>query len=86
MPTDCLYAAHLWIGGQFLRAYVERYNNPPVHNLITFGSQHMGVSDIPPCRPGDFLCAIARRAVKGSVYSHWAQTNLVQVRSVSIYS
>lgn len=29
-------------GGQFLRAYVERYNNPPVHNLITFGSQHMG--------------------------------------------
>lgn len=29
-------------GGQFLRAYVERYNTPPVHNLITFGSQHMG--------------------------------------------
>ena len=28
--------------GQFLRAYVERYNTPPVHNLITFGSQHMG--------------------------------------------
>ena len=28
--------------GQFLRAYVERYNIPPVHNLITFGSQHMG--------------------------------------------
>ena len=29
-------------GGQFLRAYVERYNSPPIHNLITFGSQHMG--------------------------------------------
>ncbi|GAW10666.1 palmitoyl-protein thioesterase [Lentinula edodes] len=29
-------------GGQFLRAYVERYNSPPVHNLLTFGSQHMG--------------------------------------------
>lgn len=29
--------------GQFLRAYVERYNSPPVHNLITFGSQHMGM-------------------------------------------
>lgn len=28
--------------GQFLRAYVERYNSPPVHNLITFGAQHMG--------------------------------------------
>ena len=30
-------------GGQFLRAFVERYNSPPVHNLITFGSQHMGM-------------------------------------------
>jgi len=30
-------------GGQFLRAYVERYNTPPVHNLVTFGSQHMGM-------------------------------------------
>jgi palmitoyl-protein thioesterase len=29
--------------GQFLRTYVERYNMPPVHNLITFGSQHMGI-------------------------------------------
>lgn len=30
--------------GQFLRAYVERHSNPPVHNLITFGAQHMGSS------------------------------------------
>ncbi|KAJ3518127.1 hypothetical protein NLJ89_g44 [Agrocybe chaxingu] len=42
-------------GGQFLRAYVERYNYPPVNNLITFGSQHMGISDIPAC--GRFLQA-----------------------------
>jgi palmitoyl-protein thioesterase len=67
-------------GGQFLRAYVERYNSPPVHNLITWGSQHFGVSDIPPCRPGDLLCEITRRAVKGSVYSSWAQNNLVQAQ------
>lgn len=66
-------------GGQFLRAYVERYNVPPVHNLITFGSQHMGISDIPLCRPYDFLCQIARRAAKGAVYGKWAQENLVQV-------
>ena len=39
----------------------------------------MGVSDVPPCRPGDFLCEIARRAAKGGVYSKWAQDNLVQV-------
>ena len=38
----------------------------------------MGVSDIPSCRPYDFLCQVARRAVKGAVYSEWAQNNLVQ--------
>ncbi|CAK5281414.1 unnamed protein product [Mycena citricolor] len=67
-------------GGQFLRAYIERYNQPPVNNLITFGSQHMGVSDIAACSPRDFLCQIARRAVKGAVYGTWAQNNLVQAQ------
>jgi len=67
-------------GGQFLRAYVERYNTPPIHNLITFGSQHMGISDIPACRPWDLVCEAARRAARSSVYSHWAQTNIVQAQ------
>jgi hypothetical protein len=44
----------------------------------------MGVSDIAPCRPYDFLCQVARRAAKGAVYSEWAQENLVQVRRVLI--
>jgi palmitoyl-protein thioesterase len=69
-----------YLGGQFLRAYLERYNSPPVNNLITFGSQHMGISDIPPCRSYDLLCQVARRAAKTAVYSDWAQENLVQVR------
>jgi len=64
-------------GGQFLRAYVERYNHPSVNNLITFGSQHMGVSDIPPCRKYDFICQMARSAAKSAVYSNWAQKNIV---------
>ncbi|KAH9858545.1 alpha/beta-hydrolase [Lenzites betulinus] len=67
-------------GGQFLRAYVERYNSPPIHNLITFGSQHMGVSDLPVCRPWDVLCQLARRAARGGVYTEWAQENLVQAQ------
>ncbi|KAF8995424.1 palmitoyl-protein thioesterase [Cyathus striatus] len=67
-------------GGQFLRAYVERFNSPPVHNLITFGSQHMGISDIPLCRPRDFICQAARRVAKSAVYSAWAQNNLVQAQ------
>ncbi|KAI0301042.1 palmitoyl-protein thioesterase [Multifurca ochricompacta] len=67
-------------GGQFLRAYVERYNDPPIHNLITFGSQHMGVSDIPPCKPYDLLCQLAKKAARAGVYSEWAQQNLVQAQ------
>ncbi|KAH8108094.1 alpha/beta-hydrolase [Cristinia sonorae] len=67
-------------GGQFLRAYVERYNSPPVNNLITFGSQHMGVSDLPLCRPWDVGCQLARRAARGGVYTEWAQKNLVQAQ------
>ncbi|KAL0579738.1 hypothetical protein V5O48_002232 [Marasmius crinis-equi] len=67
-------------GGQFFRAYVERYNHPPVRNLVTFGSQHMGVSDIGVCKPFDILCQVARRAAKAGVYTKWAQENLVQAQ------
>ncbi|KAG8853466.1 hypothetical protein FRB91_004858 [Serendipita sp. 411] len=67
-------------GGQFLRAYVERYNNPPVRNLITFGSQHMGISDLPGCKPTDFLCRAAKNAAGAGVYTEWAQHHLVQAQ------
>ncbi|PPQ89525.1 hypothetical protein CVT25_012197 [Psilocybe cyanescens] len=67
-------------GGQFLRAYVERYNLPPVNNLITFGSQHMGISDIPACNRYDLLCQIARRTIRQAVYGDWAQENLIQAQ------
>lgn len=67
-------------GGQFLRAYVERYNNPPVHNLITFGSQHMGVSDLPVCGTWDLPCRAARSVARGAVYSPWVQDNIIMVR------
>ena len=67
------------IGGQFLRAYNEFYNNPPINNLVTFGSQHMGIADLPGCKPGDVLCALARNAARIGVYSAWAQTHLIQV-------
>lgn len=36
-------------GGQLMRAYVERCNTPRVKQLITFGGQHMGISDVPGC-------------------------------------
>lgn len=67
-------------GGQFLRAYVERHNAPPVHNLITFGAQHMGIADIPLCRPFDVVCALARRAALRGAYTDFAQRQLVQAQ------
>lgn len=67
-------------GGQFLRAYVERYNQPRMHNLVTFGSQHMGISDVPACRPLDIACRVARDQVKRGVYRAWPQEHLIQVR------
>ncbi|CAE6370030.1 unnamed protein product [Rhizoctonia solani] len=67
-------------GGQFLRAYVERYNNPPVRSLLTFGSQHMGISDLPGCRAGDFLCWLARNTALRGMYTNYAQTHLIQAQ------
>ncbi|KAG0229808.1 hypothetical protein BGW42_001334 [Actinomortierella wolfii] len=67
-------------GGQFLRAYVERCNDPPVHNLITFGSQHSGVSDIPGCLDNDATCRLMRSLVKAGVYSSYVQNRVVQAQ------
>lgn len=64
-------------GGQFMRAYVQRCNQPHVRNLVTFGSQHMGISDFPACKPGDLLCRLAEGALRGGIYSHYAQNNIV---------
>lgn len=64
-------------GGQFLRGYVERCNTPAVRNLVTFGSQHQGISDLPACKPGDLFCRLAEGALRGGIYSNYAQSNLV---------
>jgi len=50
-----------------------------MHNLITFGAQHMGVSNSPPCKPFDILCRLVLNGLKQGVYSEWAQNNIIQV-------
>jgi len=48
-------------GGQFLRGLVERYNDPPVRNLISIGGQHQGVFGFPDCDPEKWdLCETIR--------------------------
>ncbi|KAI9480433.1 MAG: palmitoyl-protein thioesterase 1-like protein [Benjaminiella poitrasii] len=68
-------------GGLFLRAYVERCNQPKVHRLITFGSPHAGVSDIPNCmNPNDFTCKWMRTLVQQGVYTSYIQNRVIQAQ------
>ncbi|KAI7877051.1 palmitoyl protein thioesterase [Lichtheimia hyalospora FSU 10163] len=68
-------------GGLFLRAYVERCNRPPVHRLITFGSPHGGIADIPNCmNPVDLTCRLMRSAVRFGVYTDYVQHRVVQAQ------
>ncbi|KAK4239008.1 Alpha/Beta hydrolase protein [Achaetomium macrosporum] len=64
-------------GGQFLRAYVERCNKPPVRSLITFGSQHNGISAFRDCAPTDWICRMAMAVLKGDAWSSMVQSRLV---------
>lgn len=64
-------------GGQFLRGYIERCNSPPVHNLVTFGSQHNGISEFQSCKPGDWLCNSVEAFLRAGRWSQLAQSQVV---------
>ncbi|KAI4190645.1 MAG: hypothetical protein L6R41_000656 [Letrouitia leprolyta] len=64
-------------GGQFLRAYVQRCNNPPVRTLITFGSQHNGISEFQNCGDNDWICKSWDGYLKRNTWSHFVQSRLV---------
>ncbi|KNZ57023.1 uncharacterized protein VP01_225g6 [Puccinia sorghi] len=66
-------------GGQLMRAYVERCNRPKVRNLITLGSQHLGVSGSPPCNSVfDLGCHILHKLIEsGTVYGPYAQHKII---------
>lgn len=64
-------------GGLFLRAYVERCNAPPIHNLVTFGSPHNGISDFQGCSATDWLCKGAQALLRSGAWTSYAQNRLV---------
>lgn len=64
-------------GGQFLRGYIERCNNPPVRSLVTFGAQHSGISKIDVCARTDLLCKIALGVIRSNTWSSFIQSYLV---------
>jgi palmitoyl-protein thioesterase len=64
-------------GGLFLRAYVERCNNPPMRTLATFGTPHNGIADLPPCRSNDFFCKTRNNLLKTQIWTDYAQSNVI---------
>lgn len=66
-------------GGQFLRGYVEKCNDPPVRNLLTFGSQHNGIREIEKCKSLlDLVCQGAQALLRtGGIWSDYVQSRLV---------
>jgi len=66
-------------GGQFLRAYNQRFNDPPVYNLISVGGQHQGVFGFPRCPGANVtLCEIVRDLLNLGAYDSLVQDHLVQ--------
>lgn len=64
-------------GGQFLRGYIERCNNPPIRSLITFGAQHNGISEFQTCGPYDWLCKGAQGLLRSNTWSSYVQSHLI---------
>ena len=64
-------------GSQFMRAYVERCNNPPVANLVTFGGQHNGISEFQACKNGDWVCQAWDSTLKSNTWTDFVQSRLV---------
>lgn len=64
-------------GGQFMRAYVERCNKPRVSNLVTFGSQHNGISEFQKCEANDWLCWSWVGALKSNTWTDFVQSRVI---------
>jgi len=68
-------------GGQFLRAYVERCNNPPVYNLVTMGGQHQGIAELPQCTAANWtICEFIQQLMAYGAYNPIVQSTVVQAQ------
>ncbi|TMW66106.1 hypothetical protein Poli38472_003871 [Pythium oligandrum] len=65
-------------GNLLIRAYIQRYNDPPVYNFISFHGPLAGVGALPQCKPTAFICKEIDRdslAVLCHRTEHLAQAN-----------
>ena len=64
-------------GGQFLRGLLQRCDGLKVRSLVTFGSQHNGISQFQNCGTFDLLCKGATALVKGNAWTEYVQNKVV---------
>ncbi|KAI3403712.2 hypothetical protein KGF56_003530 [Candida oxycetoniae] len=65
-------------GGILLRGLIERCPNISIHNMITFGSPHMGVMDMPLCKNDkDWLCKRRNELLKKQVWHENVQRSIL---------
>ncbi|KAH3665760.1 hypothetical protein OGAPHI_003948 [Ogataea philodendri] len=66
-------------GGLFLRSAIELCGLP-VKTLVTYGSPHNGVTDLPPCAEGNWLCNQRNEFLKKQIYKDNIQRTVVQAQ------
>ncbi|OBA21380.1 alpha/beta-hydrolase, partial [Metschnikowia bicuspidata var. bicuspidata NRRL YB-4993] len=65
-------------GGLFLRALIQRCPSIAVSKLVTFGSPHMGVLELPVCQPpDDWVCRKRNQLLKAQVWQDSVQKTVV---------
>lgn len=65
-------------GGVFIRALIERCPFVKVHNLVTFGSPHLGIMELPLCKdPKDWLCKARNGLLKKQVWFDSVQKRVI---------
>lgn len=71
-------------GGQFFRALVQRcqHRGLNVHTLVTLGSQHQGIMDVPGCRESklSILCRLMQSVLGLGAYLPGVQSFSVQAQ------
>lgn len=63
-------------GGLLMRGVLQRCPDPPMRNLITYGSPHQGVFGVPSCVPWSNsyeLCELVRQLLSLGAYEPWIQ-------------
>lgn len=66
-------------GGLFIRSLAQTCD-VKFNNIISFGSPQNGISDLPPCQPGNILCEKRNEMIKSKIYSDYIQNNIIQAQ------